>query len=75
MENVHKGYLVNIGQARISDDKKARIHKLSFNQPVDCQIDSIKDGLYCETSAEAVSLCSQKDVDYKFCAHCVRDGV
>lgn len=42
MANPQKGYLVNINQANVAIDGKARIHKLSANQPPKCQIEKSK---------------------------------
>jgi len=63
-------YLVNIGQASIAPDGKARIHKLTSHQPANCQLEKIKDSKVVDSKVQAVDLCRQLGIDYKFCDHC-----
>lgn len=72
MKNPQKGYLVNINQANVAIDGKARIHKLSANQPPKCQIEKIEDrhGKWFATENARKSFCIKNKIDYKGCDHC-----
>lgn len=75
MKNPQKGYLVNINQANVAIDGKARVHKLTAGQPPKCQIEKIEDGhgKWFATEDDCRVFCERNNIDHKGCDHCFPD--
>lgn len=67
-----KHYLVNILQATVAADRKARIHKICENQPTNCRLSEIERREYFDTLHDAETYCVDNMMKYKHCSHCLR---
>ncbi len=63
-------FLVNLKQASVAKDHKARIHTLHDLQPEKCQIDEITQYKDFVTIEEAIRYCNQSGIGYKMCPYC-----
>ena len=70
MNNSGTRFLVNLKQAKVAKDHKARIHTLRDQQPAACQIAAITECKIFETIEEAITYCNENGLEYTMCSHC-----